>query len=111
MAYKERREVPNQMQSDKAEHDEQSPAQVEAPRFVQFLFFKVDVAWRRLPEEERACGRCEFAQAVEQAEGVTTFAYSTLGLKVDTDLMLWRTASSLEELQDMLARLLRTGLG
>jgi chlorite dismutase len=34
-----------------------------------------------------------------------------LGLKVDTDLMLWRMAASLDDLQEMLARLLQTGLG
>src|SRR3954447_3567592 len=99
------------MQSDRADQPETAPAELEAPRFVQFLFFKVDPAWRRLPEEERTRGRREFAQVVEQTAGVTTFAYSTLGLKVDADLMLWRIAPTLDELQEMLSRLLRTGLG
>jgi chlorite dismutase len=99
------------MQSDSAEHAEEAPAEAEAARFVQFLFFKVDPVWRRLPEEERTRGRREFVQVVEQAQGVKTFAYSTLGLKVDADLMLWRIAPSLDDLQAMLGRLLRTGLG
>lgn len=92
------------------ENAEQSAAE-EAPKFVQYLFFKLDPAWRRLPEEERARGKREFAQVVEQAEGVTTFAYSTLGLKVDAELMLWRIAPTLDELQKMLSALLKTGLG
>lgn len=83
----------------------------EAPRFVQYLFFKLDPLWRRLSEDERTQGRREFAQAVEQASGVTTFSYSALGLKADSDLMLWRIADSLDELQEMLAQLLKTGLG
>jgi chlorite dismutase len=99
------------MQSDSAEHAEEAPAEAEAARFVQFLFLKVDPVWRRLPEEERTRGSREFVQVVEQAKGVKTFAYSTLGLKVDADLMLWRIAPSLDDLQAMLARLLRTGLG
>jgi chlorite dismutase len=99
------------MHDDRAEQADQSPTEVEAPRFIQFLFFKLDPAWRRLSEEERTRGKREFAQVVEQAAGVKTFAYSTLGLKVDADLMLWRIASSLDELQEMLAKLLSTGLG
>ncbi|HET9494622.1 MAG TPA: chlorite dismutase family protein [Chloroflexia bacterium] len=83
----------------------------EAPRFVQYTFFKLDPAWRRLPEEERERGRREFARVVEQTEGIKTFPYSTLGLKVGADLMLWRIANTLDELQEMTARLLNTGLG
>jgi chlorite dismutase len=85
--------------------------QVETPRFIQYLFFKVDPLWRRLSEEERTRGRREFSQVVEQASSVKAFAYSTLGLKVEADLMLWRIADSLDDLQEMLARLLQTGLG
>lgn len=90
---------------------QQPQAETEAPRFVQFVFFKADPAWRRLPEEQRVRGRREFAQVVEQSRGVKTFAYSTLGLKVDADLMLWRTAATLDELQETLSPLLQTGLG
>ena len=96
--------------NDQAAQTEQGTAE-EAPRFVQYLFFKLDPAWRRLSEDERSQGRCEFAQVVEQSKGVKTFPYSTLGLKVDSDLMLWRIADSLDDLQDMLAQLLKTGLG
>jgi chlorite dismutase len=81
------------------------------PQFVQYLFFKVDPAWRRLSEEERARGKREFAQVVGQSDGIATYAYSTLGLKSDADLMLWRVAASLDALQDSLALLLQTGLG
>lgn len=90
---------------------EVSPSEAEAPRFIQYLFFKADPLWRRLPEEQRARGRREFAQVVESAMGVQTFSYSTLGLKVDADLMLWRVADSLDTLQEMLGQLLQTGLG
>lgn len=90
---------------------EGAQGEAEAPRFIQYLFFKADPLWRRLPEEERTLGRREFAQVVEGTAGVKTFAYSTLGLKVDADFMLWRIADSLDDLQEMLAALLQTGLG
>src|SRR5919204_2877958 len=93
------------------EQGEQVAAVVEAPRFIQFLFYKTDPLWRRLPEEARARGRREFAQVVGQRGDIKTFAYSTLGLKVDADLMLWRIAGSLDYLQEMSSALLQTGLG
>ena len=39
----------------------------QAPRrqYVNFVFYKVDPAWRRLPESERAKGKQEFLRAVE----------------------------------------------
>src|ERR1044072_7299659 len=99
------------MQSEQTGSPEQPLGEIEAPSFVQFLFFKVDPAWRRLPEEEITLGRREFVQVGEETAGGKHFAYSTLGLKVDADLMLWRIADSLDELQEMLSRLLHTGLG
>src|SRR5690242_21669175 len=94
------------MRNESSEQAASEGESTEAPRFVQYLFFKADPAWRRLPEEERERGKREFARVIEQAAGVKTFAYSTLGLKADTDLMLWRIADSLEELQDMTSLLL-----
>lgn len=98
----------NSTRSDGSGHD---TPDTDALRFIQFLFFRADALWRRLTEEERARGRHEFAQVVEQERDVTTYAYSTLGLKVGADLMLWRVADTLDSLQDMLAHLLTTGLG
>jgi chlorite dismutase len=80
-------------------------------RFVQYLAFKCDPAWRRLSEEERARGRAEFAQLLNRADGIATYAYSTLGMKRDADLFLWRMGDKPEMLQESLSCLLLTGLG
>lgn len=85
-----------------------------APRgqFVQYLYLKLDPAWRRLPEDARREGREAFARVVEQAAPeITTYAYSTLGLKVDADLLLWRKAASPMPVQEMTSRLLLSGIG
>ncbi len=79
--------------------------------FVQYLTFKTDPAWRRLPDIEREHGRRDFAQELECAEGVRTFTYSTLGMKADADLFLWRMSDSPDRVQESLSRLLVTGLG
>ncbi len=80
-------------------------------RFVQYLAFKVDAAWRRLPIEDRVRGRTEFCQELESGKGIRTYAYNTLGMKSDTDLFLWRMSENPELLQESLSRLLLTGLG
>ncbi|HEX6606370.1 MAG TPA: chlorite dismutase family protein [Chloroflexia bacterium] len=81
------------------------------PMFVSYTFFKTDPAWRRLPAGERDRGRAEFRTAVDRAGGVTTYAYSTVGLKADADLLLWRSSPTLDALQESMAALLQTGLG
>ncbi len=81
-------------------------------QFVQFLGFKTDGEWRRLPQAKRERGREEFAQVVaEAAPEITTYSYSTIGFKSDTDLLLWRKGISPEQMQDMTARLLQTAMG
>lgn len=81
-------------------------------QFVQYLFFKTDPLWRRLPEASRKQGRRDFAAVVESAAPtITTYAYSTLGLKTDAELMLWRKGYAPEAMQEMLSALLLTGLG
>lgn len=80
--------------------------------FVQFLAFRLDPAWRRLPDEEKTRGRKEFAQEVNRTvPGLQTFVYSGLGLKAGVDLLLWRKAPSVDLFQESASRLLSTGLG
>lgn len=80
-------------------------------RFVQYLTFKTDRAWRQLDERTRCDGRAEFVQELSNANEITTYAYSTLGLKQDADMLLWRMGTTPEAMQDSLSRLLLTGLG
>jgi chlorite dismutase len=90
----------------------QAPTDAQLPRFVQYMCFRLDPAWRRLPVETRAAGREDFARAVEAAAPeIATYGYSTLGLKLGADLMLWRKGTSPPAMQEMTSRLLLTGLG
>ena len=81
-------------------------------QFVQYLFFRVDPAWRRLESDDRQRGREEFAAVVDAAApSLTTYSYSTLGLKADAQLMLWWKTTTPECMQSALSALLQTGLG
>jgi chlorite dismutase len=82
------------------------------PLFVQYTGFKADPAWRRLPYAAREDGREAFARAVEEAAPeIKTYPYSTIGLKTDCDLLLWRKGDSPIAMQDLTSRLLQTGIG
>jgi len=90
----------------------ESAAPILRSRFVQYLCLKTDPLWRRLPADVRARGRAEFADVIRKAApDVTTDAYSTLGLKVSAELLLWWKADDAEPVQETLSALLQTGLG
>ncbi|MEK6660395.1 MAG: chlorite dismutase family protein, partial [candidate division NC10 bacterium] len=79
---------------------------------VNFAFYKVDPAWRRLPKEEREASKKEFGAAVEEwRQRMLLIPYSTVGLRPETDFMLWRIADALDLLQEMSRALNRTALG
>lgn len=81
-------------------------------QFVQFTFYRVDPAWRRLPEEERKKGKAEFAAVVEDfASRIMVRAYTLFGIRGDVDFMLWKVSYELEDFQRMASSLAQTGLG
>ena len=92
--------------------DQQASAQTPRRQYVNFAFYKLDPAWRRLPEDERAKGKQEFIRAIEDYAGkVLVIPYSTVGIRGDCDIMLWRISYELELFQQMTAKMLASGLG
>ena len=81
-------------------------------QYVNFVYYKVDPAWRRLPEEERKRGKCQFIDVVKSYEpDMLVIPYSLVGIRGDCDFMLWRISYNLMDFQDMTAGLLATDLG
>jgi chlorite dismutase len=79
--------------------------------FVKYTFFKLDPAWRRLDPAEREEHKREFAAACDDfAEGHYLAAYSTVGTRGDTDLMLQTQAENLERLHEFAVVLNQSGL-
>ena len=87
----------------------------DSPRqIVSFTFYKVAPAWRHCPAAERAEHRREFTETLARwnvCGSMRAVCYSTVGMRADCDLMLWRICYSLEELQGMTSELLATRLG
>lgn len=81
-------------------------------QFVQYLMLKVDRQWRRLDAATREKGRAEFVRAIGNAKAeVTTYGYSTLGLKTGADILLWWKSASPDAAQQLTSQLLQSGLG
>lgn len=83
-------------------------------QYLNYAFFKVDREFRRLPVEERACMKAEFAETVEHwasaEEDLIIRTYSLVGLRADADFMLWRISHDLATFQRMQAALNATRL-
>jgi chlorite dismutase len=79
--------------------------------FVKFTFVKVDPAWRRRPQEERAQDKREFAAACQEfADDHFLRAYSLVGTRGDCDLMVRTVAPSLDPIHEFHVLLNQSGL-
>ncbi len=84
----------------------------QATTFLNFSFFKVDPKWRWLNEIGKEEAAKEFASLVEVANTkMKVRTYSTLGLREDSDLMLWMISTSIEKMQIMTSKVYSTVLG
>ena len=79
--------------------------------FVKYTFLKVDPAWRRQDDERRGADKREFLAACEDfaAERLLR-AFSTVGTRGDTDLMLLTQATNLERIHEFHVVLAQSGL-
>src|SRR5919112_693175 len=79
--------------------------------FVKYTFLKVDPAWRRLDDDQRATDKREFLAACENyAADRLLRAFSTVGTRGDTDMMLLKQATNLERIHEFHVVLAQSGL-
>jgi chlorite dismutase len=85
----------------------------EEPRdFVKYTFFHLLPEWRRLPTGTRSEGKAAFAQVLDHPpDGVLLRSYSLVGLKADTEMMIWSIGPELSGIQELHSRLLGSPLG
>lgn len=81
-------------------------------QFVNFAFFKLDPAFRRLSPDQKQIARQEFLNQVNKPrEGMICLSYSTAGLKADCDFLLWRISLTPDDFQAQTAAINSTVLG
>jgi chlorite dismutase len=87
-----------------------TPAAAER-HFVKYTFFKVDPAWRRLPDAQRAADKNEFLAACEDfAADHLLQAFSLVGTRGDADLLLIAEAENLDRIHEFHVVLAQSGL-
>jgi len=83
-------------------------------QFINFAFYKLDPAFRRLPLEEQAKAKKEFLDVLEDYDNsgdIIVLSYSMVGIRCDADIMLWRISYELENFQKMTTKMYSAGLG
>jgi chlorite dismutase len=79
--------------------------------FVKYTFLKLDPAWRRLPEDERAEHKQEFLAACEDfATDHLLQAFSLVGTRGDAELMLVMETENLDRIHEFHVVLAQSGL-
>ena len=81
-------------------------------QYVAYTFYRVDPAWRRLPDEERQAGKDAFAEVIgEFADRFDALrCYTTTGVRPETDFFFWKISQRYEELGELAAALNGTPL-
>lgn len=86
-------------------------------QFLNYAFFKLDPAFRRLAKAEKDEIKQEFLAAAEAwvseapaEKGLIQRPYSLTGVRGDVDMMLWRIAFDLTDFQEAQAKLNQTRL-
>ena len=80
--------------------------------FTNYLCYKVDPLWRRLPKGERDVGAKEFREVVQGAlRTLAIRSYLTTGFREDIDFFLWVISREAEPIQELAVEIYNSGLG
>lgn len=95
--------------------ESRSASKSDAPmqrQFVNFMFFRVDRAFRALDAQTKAEAKREFIEILGRyTSPMFVLPYSTVGLKANVDFMLWRIGFDLDPFQRMAADFNKSILG
>jgi chlorite dismutase len=90
------------------------PEELKRRQFVNFAFYKLDPAFRRLPKERKEVAKKEFLEVLEEYDAnndMILLGYTMVGIRADVDIMFWRISYDMEGFQKMTTRLYQTDLG
>ena len=81
-------------------------------QYLAYTFFRVDPRGAGFPVEERAAGKDAFAEVIDEfaPRFQTLRAYSTTGVRPDTDFFLWKITERYDDLGELAAALNATPL-
>ena len=80
-------------------------------QFVNFTFYRTRPEWRLLSDSEKRECKNDFIAAVDDFRPrLLIHTYSTVGLRISADFMIWRIGCELDPMQEMTARLNQTAM-
>lgn len=92
-------------------HSASSPAS-DTRQLVSFQFYRVDPAFRLQPKSVKNKQAGELAGVINSfSKRLMVLTYSLVGLKADTDFLIWSVGRQLEELQELAGAIRRTAMG
>ena len=81
-------------------------------QFVKYSFFKLDAAFRRLPDQKQIEAKHEFIEAVQNFnQRMLLRSYTLFGLRTDADFMLWQVTESIKPFQQLATAIFSTAIG
>ncbi len=84
----------------------------EPREFVKYTFYKLRPEWRLLSADVKKKQKAEFAALLHDLEDeIILRTYSLVGIRADTDFMLWSVDPHLETFRDLARRVSSTELG
>ena len=78
--------------------------------FFNFSFFKIDPKWRWMADLAKEESARELQNIIENSP-VNIRTYSTLGLRDDSDFLLWFMSESIEDIQETISKIYLTVVG
>lgn len=94
------------------ENNEKPSDNTATTMYLNFSFYKVDSKWRWLNDIGKEEAAKEFSSLIEVANTkMKVRTYSTLGLRKESDFMIWGISDSLEKIQVLTSKVYGTVLG
>ena len=76
-----------------------------------YIFFSSKDSLHSFSKKERETATKEFLALLKSDKKIIAHTYSTLGLKAQTNMMIWFQADSIDAIQNLLNKLMHTDLG
>lgn len=76
-----------------------------------YIFFSIRPSFNKLSNPIKENYKKTFFKELQKEKNVIIYSYATLGLKINTVFLLWFQADSIEEIQNLLNKLMHSELG
>lgn len=80
-------------------------------QYHNYIFFTPQPSLSTISETSLKKYKKEFIKLLTKSKNVVSHTYATLGLKANTNILIWFQADSIDEIQDLLNSLMHTNLG